>query len=161
MGNDLTKFCRLTFEILNETFTGLSSGLLGLTVLIMSDWSDKKLIPTVLLGTITIGCIYYVYNDKETLINVEDKLIVITGCDTGLGYSLALYTNIIGFKVIAGCMDVDGAGAIYLKSKNIVTYKLDLTNEADVRSFVTYVEDYIRSYSNLSKPYLYIAPTQQ
>lgn len=151
MGNDLTKFSRTTFELLNETFVAVSSGLLGLFVLITSDWNNNKLIPILLLSTLTIGCICYVYTDTETLIKLDDKLIVITGCDTGLGYSLAIYTQSIGFNVIVGCLDVNGKGASDLRMRNIMTYKLDLTEENDVRNFVKYIDEYLKENSNLGK----------
>lgn len=143
MGSELSKFCRSTFEVINEIFTGISAGVLGLTVLITSDWSTRKIVPTLLLGTVTIGSLCYVYYDYRTIETFNDKTIVITGCDTGLGYSLAHYSNAIGFKVIAGCLDVNGKGADHLRAKGIDVCKLDITNESDIRRFISYVDESI------------------
>lgn len=41
--------------------------------------------------------------------------IFITGCDSGLGYSMALYCNKLGLTVFAGCKNVNGEGAMKLK----------------------------------------------
>lgn len=143
MGNALIKFSRVTFEVVNETFTGVAGGALGILVIVSNDFTRTKILPTLLLTTITFGSLYYVYNTYDTIDVINNKVIVITGCDTGLGYSLALYSNIIGFRVIAGCLDLNSKGAEYLKSKNIQCFHLDITNEDCVKKFVGYVKKFM------------------
>lgn len=38
--------------------------------------------------------------------NLSNKAVLITGCDTGLGYALARTLDSIGFRVFAACLKV-------------------------------------------------------
>ncbi|RWR99736.1 D-beta-hydroxybutyrate dehydrogenase-like protein [Dinothrombium tinctorium] len=48
-------------------------------------------------------------------INAKNKIVLITGCDSGFGYLTAKALNKNGFKVVAACLFPDGEGAQRLK----------------------------------------------
>lgn len=48
--------------------------------------------------------------DKVTL-DPSEKVVMITACDTGLGYKIARKLDEIGFNVIACCLFPEGEGA--------------------------------------------------
>jgi len=69
-------------------------------------------------------------------LDIEDKAVLITGCDTGFGLVLAKHLHSLGFRVFAGCLlaDSDGAGADELRnigSQNLHVIQLDVTKEED------------------------------
>lgn len=73
----------------------------------------------------------------------EDKAVLITGCDSGFGHSLALNLDRQGFTVFAGCLFSDREGARSLKenSKNIQVVQLDVTDDWQVRKAVQTVKE--------------------
>ncbi|RWS03962.1 D-beta-hydroxybutyrate dehydrogenase-like protein [Dinothrombium tinctorium] len=48
-------------------------------------------------------------------IDAKNKIVLVTGCDSGFGYLTAKALNKNGFKVVAGCLFPDGEGAQRLK----------------------------------------------
>lgn len=64
-----------------------------------------------------------------------NQAVIITGCDSGLGYSLALHCRQLGASVIAGVMRNDGDGARKLKEQDIFVYPLDITKIESVAEF--------------------------
>ncbi|XP_075231247.1 SDR family oxidoreductase shroud [Lycorma delicatula] len=78
----------------------------------------------------------------------KQAVIVITGCDSGLGYSMALYSYEMGFHVIAGVLDCNSPGAESLKTNksekgNISVIKLDITVPSDVEECILKISEYI------------------
>jgi len=78
--------------------------------------------------------------------DVEDKAVLITGCDTGFGLALAKHLDGLGFTVFAGCLlaDKDGGGAEELrakKSSRLHVLKLDITKEEDWQAANNYVKE--------------------
>ncbi|XP_022100682.1 D-beta-hydroxybutyrate dehydrogenase, mitochondrial-like isoform X2 [Acanthaster planci] len=79
-------------------------------------------------------------------INPQDKAVLITGCDTGFGHELAKCLHSLGFVVFAGCLDVQGEGALRLKdvpsesggraSKKLHVIQMDVTKEDQVSDAV-------------------------
>lgn len=65
----------------------------------------------------------------------DDKAVLITGCDTGFGHSLALRLDGLGFKVYAGCLQVEGPNAQELKKKSselLHLVQMDVTKQDQV-----------------------------
>lgn len=56
----------------------------------------------------------------------SNDLIVITGCGSGLGYSLALHCRQLGATVIAGVLQVECPSVKKLESAGVIIYPLDL-----------------------------------
>lgn len=64
-----------------------------------------------------------------------NRLVLITGCDTGFGFELAKRLDRYGFFVLAGVLSTDSDGCKLLKtnsSKRLKTIKLDITNQTDI-----------------------------
>ena len=56
------------------------------------------------------------------------KVILITGCDSGFGLSLATELDKIGMTVFAGCLDINSRGAMQLKQDQKGKYITDMFN---------------------------------
>ncbi|KZC06504.1 PREDICTED: estradiol 17-beta-dehydrogenase 2 [Dufourea novaeangliae] len=93
-----------------------------------------------LASAISLCCIggTYLYSRITSRDKIRPKhAIIVTGCDSGLGYSLALHCCQLGATVIAGVLRNDGPGAEKLKQrKNVYVYPLDVTNTGSVIDFV-------------------------
>ncbi|XP_048248482.1 retinol dehydrogenase 16-like isoform X1 [Haliotis rufescens] len=67
----------------------------------------------------------------------QGKYVLITGCDTGFGNSLARLLDIKGLNVIAACLSVESDGAKQLKatgSRRMCVIQLDVTSDESVAS---------------------------
>lgn len=70
--------------------------------------------------------------------NREKRLVVITGCDTGLGYSMAVWALRLGYKVLAGCLNENGEGATNLRQQfqsSAFVVGLDVTDRNSLKNF--------------------------
>merc|ERR1711928_95642 len=67
-------------------------------------------------------------------LKVNNKCIMITGCDSGVGLSLAVFSHSLGFHIIATCLDTSSNGAHLIKEKypSILVLKMDITNPKSV-----------------------------
>lgn len=82
-----------------------------------------------------IGYIYL--NDK-----LIHKRIVITGCDTGFGYEMALQFSREGAHVFAGCYTEAGIKNLNSKSDGkIAAFLLDVTKEMSVKQCAQNLKD--------------------
>merc|ERR1712127_102127 len=64
-------------------------------------------------------------------LEVEDRCVLITGCDTGFGHRLAQHLEGLGFTVFAGCLFADRDGAAELRAlakPRLNVVQLDVTN---------------------------------
>ncbi|KAL0118650.1 hypothetical protein PUN28_009371 [Cardiocondyla obscurior] len=89
----------------------------------------------ILLGGASLYCFF----NRQRKINMRD-LIVITGCNSGLGYSLAMHCRAKGATVLAGVREISAlpnsiAAMESLKKKGIIVHQLDITNEQSTRDF--------------------------
>lgn len=66
----------------------------------------------------------------------SNQAIVVTGCDSGLGYSLALHCRELGAIVIAGVLRNDGPAVKKLKEQDVFVLPLDVTKTNSVVDFV-------------------------
>lgn len=64
-----------------------------------------------------------------------NQAVVVTGCDSGLGYSLALHCRQLGATVIAGVLRSDGPGARNLREADAFVYPLNVTEPVSVIDF--------------------------
>lgn len=62
-------------------------------------------------------------------------MLVITGCDTGLGYSWANYGHELGFQVVAGVLNEESEGSKDLKKREIFVLPLDITSNESIEKF--------------------------
>lgn len=73
--------------------------------------------------------------------DVHHGLVTLTGCDSGLGFSLARHSLRMGLCVVAGCLDPNGEGARRLRvaagrSGRLTVIPLDVTKQKSVNAFV-------------------------
>lgn len=75
-------------------------------------------------------------------VNPEGKAVLITGCDTGFGLSLAHRLRSYGFHVYACCLSEDSQGAKELSElpERMEVLKLDVTKYEEVQNVVKHVE---------------------
>ena len=72
--------------------------------------------------------------------DVTGKVIFITGCDSGFGYSLALHTAGMGMKVVAGCFTMGEGRRVLEETNNVTVVDLDVTSEESVMKAVELVK---------------------
>ncbi|PVD33244.1 hypothetical protein C0Q70_04495 [Pomacea canaliculata] len=74
---------------------------------------------------------------------VDNKAVLVTGCDSGFGHALVLKLDSIGMKVFAGFLDKDGPGAVKLRNKcsdRLVCLQLDVTSEKEIEAVTEYLQ---------------------
>ncbi|XP_034940009.1 D-beta-hydroxybutyrate dehydrogenase, mitochondrial, partial [Chelonus insularis] len=86
---------------------------------------------------------YFFKNPRRELKNKDS--IIVTGCDTGLGYSLALHcSNHLNISVIAAVHNIDSLGSKNLSKAGITVYPLEITDSTSVKAFVQLAADYLK-----------------
>ncbi|XP_067204626.1 retinol dehydrogenase 7 [Linepithema humile] len=97
------------------------------------------------LGSAVLG--YYVGYKPRSNFTTKD-LIVISGCNCGLGYSLALHCRAQGATVLAGVHNLlqnqNAAVVEEFKKKDILFCDLEITDEESVYAFAQTVEELIK-----------------
>lgn len=86
-------------------------------------------------------------------LEVGDKSVLITGCDTGFGLALAKHLTSLGFNVFAGCLlaDKEGPGATELRglaNPRLKVIQLDITKQEDWDKALEYVKKNLISTSS-------------
>ncbi|XP_055380953.1 D-beta-hydroxybutyrate dehydrogenase, mitochondrial isoform X2 [Condylostylus longicornis] len=68
--------------------------------------------------------------------NLPKKCLLISGCDSGLGFNLSLFcSKALKITVVSGCLSINSDGAKLLKrEKNIIPIELDLLNPETVQN---------------------------
>jgi len=104
--------------------------------------------------TCTVPLFFTIAILKSSLqVDVGDKSVLITGCDTGFGLSLAKHLTSLGFNVFAGCLlaDKEGPGAKELRglgSPRLKVIQLDVTKQEDWVKAKEFVEKNLISTSS-------------
>lgn len=122
--------------------TALTLDVSGVTGILYS-WrtSNKYLAALVSLYYLGTRTLHLYYNSRNKI--ERGQAIVITGCDSGLGYSLAFHCQSLGAVVIAGVLDENGLGATSLKENGIIVFPLDITDESSIIHFYNFLNTYI------------------
>ncbi|XP_011185949.1 D-beta-hydroxybutyrate dehydrogenase, mitochondrial [Zeugodacus cucurbitae] len=85
----------------------------------------------------------------KTLMMTPKNVIVITGCDSGLGHSLALYCHSLNMTVISACHNVNSEGARLLRNVNhsqrMITIEVDLLKEDTITCAFHYIANLLRT----------------
>jgi len=84
-----------------------------------------------LAGVITL--IYFAMNYARTVYRIkpDNKVVFISGCDSGFGNGAAKELSKIGFNVIAGCYTQDGVSS-FKGVNNVTAIHLDITSEKSI-----------------------------
>lgn len=64
----------------------------------------------------------------------SSQVLLITGCDSGIGLQLAKWGVEWGYHVIAGCLDLTSKGSNVLRSLSITVVKLDVCRREMIRN---------------------------
>ncbi|XP_077994385.1 D-beta-hydroxybutyrate dehydrogenase, mitochondrial-like [Glandiceps talaboti] len=75
-------------------------------------------------------------------LEVNQRTVLITGCDTGFGYETVKYLDKLGLRVFAGCLEKGGTGERNLQaicSERVTTLQLDITSDEQVENAVQLV----------------------
>ncbi|XP_046363973.2 17-beta-hydroxysteroid dehydrogenase type 6-like [Haliotis rufescens] len=110
----------------------------GLLISVLSS-GYAALQPCVLLAVLCLAigyiCFTALQRKRVRSLSAYGRTVLITGCDTGIGYGLAQRLLLEGFTVIATCLDVEGPGARELKknrSGRVHVIRLDVTSDESV-----------------------------
>ncbi|XP_056648747.1 D-beta-hydroxybutyrate dehydrogenase, mitochondrial [Diorhabda sublineata] len=150
----LSKYSLVTFEILNEMYVAIGTGVLGILYLLKKGFHRYDTIRTLTIVSLTTVSVAYVNkrNRKQLQAN-KTKVVCITGCDSGLGFSLAQHTVDMGFTVIAGFLSLESKGCKDIRQKygkNIIQIQLDITDTNSVRAAVQTIEHFLTRNSGYS-----------
>ncbi|XP_060071535.1 17-beta-hydroxysteroid dehydrogenase type 6-like [Ylistrum balloti] len=86
--------------------------------------------------------IYMILHFRRSVkIEPSGKVVFITGCDTGFGNMLARRLDVLGFVVIAGCLDVNGqpARTLLAETSRVQIVQIDVTSDHQVQEALKYV----------------------
>ena len=76
--------------------------------------------------------------------DVQEKHILITGCDTGFGRAAALKISRLGCTVFAGCLTEKGQRDLQEEAagegRKVITLKMDVTNDSSIERALKEVE---------------------
>ncbi|XP_023328709.1 D-beta-hydroxybutyrate dehydrogenase, mitochondrial [Eurytemora carolleeae] len=75
---------------------------------------------------------------------VGSKVVLVTGCDTGIGHELAKHLDILGFQVFAGCLDTASEGAQRLRveaSNRLKLVNMDVRRDDHVDAAVHFIQE--------------------
>ena len=131
-------------QIFNESIFYVGTGIFGLAAVICRG-SMKDLIKYVGITTITAGTILLFLREKSMKQVGRKNVVFITGCDSGLGYNIAVKCYNLGFTVIAGCLNLKSDGAQNLKTvdtdSRLHLCEIDTTMEEKIYRAYKFVKD--------------------
>ncbi|XP_054434981.1 17-beta-hydroxysteroid dehydrogenase type 2 [Pteronotus mesoamericanus] len=85
----------------------------------------------------SLSCfLLYIYLSGQELLPVDQKAVLITGGDSGIGHALSKYLDQLGFTVFAGVLDDRGPGAEELRrtcSERLCVLQMDVTNTQQIK----------------------------
>jgi NAD(P)-dependent dehydrogenase (short-subunit alcohol dehydrogenase family) len=85
-----------------------------------------------LLAALTAAVLFYLVVGGRKLA-LAGRTIFITGCDSGYGFSLAIYAKEQGMRVVAGCYQAaEGEGRGILETLGVKVLPLDLSSEESI-----------------------------
>lgn len=106
---------------------------------------SNSLCSLVFYAGIGLTAFYLLTSKRQRLcVNPSGKAVIITGCDSGFGNSLARRLDKLGFLVFAGCLVPDRGGARKLEEDSegrIKVVELNVTDDYHVRGAVRFVKD--------------------
>lgn len=116
--------------------------------------SFAKFISFSTLGAVTT---YYLMNPRQKVPVNENNVVVTTGCDSGLGYSMAIHChNSLNMTVVACVQFLNSKGALKLQdqfatSKRFHIVELEVTKNVSVETVNKFVEEILQKNKDLSK----------
>ncbi|XP_033735353.1 D-beta-hydroxybutyrate dehydrogenase, mitochondrial-like [Pecten maximus] len=128
--------------------SGMLTDMIGVQYLEVTYLAALVLVPFALYGTyllllgiliiVLTTCYCILNNYKKKLHDVNGQGVVITGCDTGIGHTLARRLASLGLTVYAGCLR-ETSDLRKHASKRLHVIQLDVTSDDSVRKALDYV----------------------
>jgi len=102
---------------------------------------------TLAIIAITVLILYYWNSSKNDWIDTTGKAVLVTGCDSGIGYQAAIHFATLGFRVFAGCLQPEEESTKKLKeaSDRIILIKLDVTKEDTLKVAFAKVQEILNT----------------
>ncbi|XP_071869381.1 SDR family oxidoreductase shroud [Bombus fervidus] len=118
-----------------KRYSGIFLANVGTSIGLYYLWNKghKYLVPTVSLCSIGVSYLYCRLKARDKLTSKD--AIVITGCGSGLGYSLALHFQKLGATVIAGVLQMESPTVNRLEDAGVIVFPLDLMELNSITSF--------------------------
>ncbi|XP_076311011.1 D-beta-hydroxybutyrate dehydrogenase, mitochondrial-like [Tachypleus tridentatus] len=104
---------------------------------------ETPILTTTLLAVVAL-VLYRRWQKSREQLQPSGKSVLVTGCDSGIGYIVARWLDKLGFTVFAGCLFAEGDGAQKLKescSSRLRIIKLDITDAEQVAKAVVTVKE--------------------
>lgn len=91
-----------------------------------------------LVGSVVVLCLIYKLVDallrRPRVNRLNDRYIVVTGCDTGFGHGIARRLDSLGCHVFAGCLTQKGETELrQVCSDRLTTLSMDVSDPDSVR----------------------------
>lgn len=99
---------------------------------------------------------YYLMNPREKKSVNSKNLVIATGCDSGLGYSIATRCHNLNMSVVACVHKLNSKGAAKLRdlfsnSKRFYMLELEVTQAQSVKAARRFIEDLLEKNKELRK----------
>lgn len=97
----------------------------------------------ILITLLAIPFVFCFLHSNNELVTSDNKAVVITGCDSGFGHSLATRLHKLGYTVYACCLFSKQHGADELRKlgeSRMHVLQVDVTNEEEIRDATEYVK---------------------
>nr|CAI5856731.1 unnamed protein product [Callosobruchus analis] len=149
----LSKLLLVTFELVNELYTAIGAGVLGMVVLAKHGLESHCAVKTLTVIAITTASLVYIMSESEQIKPNKKKIVCITGCDSGLGFSMAQHAVDMGFTVFAGFLSLESKGSKEIRKiygNKIVQIHLDITNLCSVCAAVKTLKHFLSQNSDYS-----------
>ncbi|CAH1163666.1 unnamed protein product [Phaedon cochleariae] len=141
----LSKFLLVAFEISNELYVAVGAGVFGIVILLKHGFESHQCLKTLSVITLTTCSLIYINSEKQKIQASKKKVVCITGCDSGLGYSLSQHAVDMGFTVVAGFLSLESKGSKQIRKvygSNIIQIQIDVTDSSSVQSAVQTLEHF-------------------
>lgn len=147
----------MKFSKLQPTLQLLLIVLLVITILSLINSSVHSFLSTIGLITIIPIVSWHAtrfirgYILPQRTVDSTNKVVLVTGCDSGFGYLIAQKLHSLGFTVFAGCLFPDSESVALLKkstsngANRLQVVKLDVTNKSDISTVYKTVFNYVNS----------------
>ncbi|XP_039370503.1 17-beta-hydroxysteroid dehydrogenase type 6-like isoform X2 [Mauremys reevesii] len=84
------------------------------------------------------------YQERQTVENLREKYVLITGCDSGFGNLLAKQLDVLGLRVLAACLTQQGAEQLRkATSERLQTVILDVTRSDSIAAATAWVKEQV------------------
>jgi len=117
---------------------GLLLLLLGITMSSLLYWIS-------LISPLLLPLAWVIIKRRGLHYNVKGQTILITGCDTGYGFSLALHcSQHLGMKVLATCFTTGEGRKVLEKTEGVTVLQLDITSRDSREELVLNVRNILK-----------------